>query len=144
MHSTNEYWLPGAYRRLLCQPTGWKHSTVSYTKYTELLQPLDDVDKHGLLAAHERPERDGVSIVRPEERRTHTSAKRHKADDGESIKIETETETEAEAPIDEGERKGIVCTFCLPPGTYATMLFRELQKDGRPPRKRLEQHVRFD
>ncbi len=28
-------------------------------------------------------------------------------------------------------------------GTYATMLFRELQKDGRPPRQRLQQHVRF-
>jgi hypothetical protein len=41
-------------------------------------------------------------------------------------------------------RHALVCSFDLPPGTYATMLFRELQKTGHTPRLRAPHHLRFD
>ena len=174
-HETNEYRLPGAYRRLMIRPGQWTHKQVEYSGYTELLRPLSELDKCSLLEKNERSERNGVGMVRPEERRRSAAAtaaaataaaddagggaeggrKRRKvtadctdgrreggAESSSSSSAQGEGEGEGEGGCSV-KRRGLVCEFSLPPGTYATMLFRELQKDGRAPRKRLQQHVRF-
>lgn len=53
-HETNEYHLPGAYRRLMIRPGQWTHRQVEYTGYTQLLRPLEEIDKCALLAHNDR------------------------------------------------------------------------------------------
>lgn len=62
---TNEYRLPGAYRRLMIRPGQWTHRQIEYDGYTKLLRPLKEVDKCALLQQNER--KDQYARVVPED-----------------------------------------------------------------------------
>ena len=156
----NEYLLRGAYRRLMVRPSGWEHRQVPYRGEARL-QSLRSVDRHGLLRENERELGQSGKPLHWNGRQPHQATDSGESGDGDEDGKEDEAEGDSEeegarskrqrlaepegqAGQDDPEKRGLVCEFSLPPGAYATMLFRELQKDGRGPRQPLPQHVRFE
>ena len=154
----NEYLLRGAYRRLMVRPSGWEHRQVTYRGEARL-QTLRSVDRHGLLRENERELGQTGKPLHWNGRQPHQAAESDELE-GDDTEDEDDKEDEDEGGENEDgarskrqrlaegqagpEKRGLVCEFSLPPGAYATMLFRELQKDGRGPRQPLPQHVRFE